>query len=61
VSSGNDVPKLDREQVEEIKRRYEAGGVTKAELGREFGISDVQVGRIIRGARWTTEGAVARR
>lgn len=44
--------KLTAEQVEEIRRRYAAGGVLQRELGEEFGIGQTQVGRIVRRVRW---------
>jgi hypothetical protein len=44
--------KVDLEQVREIRRRYAAGGSTQASLGTEFGISQTEVGRIVRRDRW---------
>lgn len=41
--------KLTQAQAEEIRARYRAGGVTQKTLGVEFGLSDVAVGRIVRG------------
>jgi hypothetical protein len=48
--------KLTPVQVEEIKARYAAGGVTQAQLGREYGVSAVQISRIVTGARWGRVG-----
>jgi hypothetical protein len=39
-------------QVAEIRRRYAAGGVTQAQLGREFGARQDWVSRIVRGQGW---------
>lgn len=44
--------KLTLEQVREIRIRYSAGGESQSKLGKEFGVSQTQVGRIIRGVRW---------
>lgn len=43
--------KLSDQQVESLVARFNAGGVTKAALAREFGVSDVLVGMIVRGSR----------
>lgn len=53
--------KLTAEQVIAIQARFAAGGATKAALAREYGVSDVQIGRIVRGERWNEEAAAARR
>lgn len=44
--------KLTLQQVREVRERYARGGVSQTALGVEFGISQTQVGRIIRGVRW---------
>lgn len=38
---------------EEIKARYEAGGVSQAQLAEHYGISQTQVSRIIRSRKYT--------
>lgn len=53
--------KLTTIQVAVIRARYAAGGVSQATLGREFGISQVQIGRIISGQRWSTVGVIRER
>jgi hypothetical protein len=45
--------RLSAEQVLEIRRRYAAGGVTLAALGREFGVSKPTVHQIVAGKLWT--------
>lgn len=44
--------KLSRDQVQEIRRRYSDRGVTQKQLGREFGVSRVQIGKIVNGKLW---------
>lgn len=44
--------KLTAAQVEEIRLRYAAGGIFQRELGEEFGVSQTQIGRIVRRVRW---------
>ena len=44
--------KLTRNDVEEIRRRYAAGGTTQQRLGDEFGIDQTHVGRIVRLEMW---------
>ncbi len=44
--------KLDQERASEIRCRYAAGGVSQAELAREFGVSGNTVWRIVRGYIW---------
>ncbi len=43
--------KVTVEQVREIRRRH-ANGETSAALGREYGLSDVAVGKIVRRQNW---------
>jgi hypothetical protein len=45
--------KLTNEQVREIRRRYEVGGVTLKALAAEFGVGISAVGRIVRRESWT--------
>lgn len=41
-------------QVIEIRRRYDAGGVTQKELAEEFGMSQPLIGQIVRRVAWKT-------
>lgn len=43
---------LKQEQVEEIRRRYAAGGISQQKLGNEFGVSRECVSKIVRRVRW---------
>jgi hypothetical protein len=44
--------KLSEEQVEEIRRRYKPGVVAQWELGREYGVNQTTISKIVRGTRW---------
>jgi hypothetical protein len=44
--------RLTENQVREIRRRFAAGGVTKAALGREYGIDEVSIGAVIARKTW---------
>ena len=44
--------KLNTEQVQEIRDRYAAGGVTHRELAAEFGVSRPMIGYIVRRENW---------
>lgn len=44
--------KLTSDQVTEMRSRFAAGGVRQAALGREYGVSAQQVGRILRREKW---------
>ena len=44
--------KLTAAQVAEIRRRYEAGGITMAQLGTEYDVHAMTVQKIVRGKRW---------
>jgi len=44
--------KLTAAQVAEIRHRYAAGGILQRELGEIYGVSQTQIGRIIRRVRW---------
>jgi hypothetical protein len=48
--------RLTAEQVVEIRRQYDEGA-TQASLGIAFGISTVQIGRIVRGESWVDNQA----
>lgn len=45
--------KLDVLQVQQIRKAYEEGA-TQGEIARAFGMSAVQIGRIVRGESWPT-------
>jgi hypothetical protein len=49
--------KLTPEQVQEIRDRFDRGGVTKAELAREYEISATGVWRVITGRSYFKENA----
>ena len=44
--------KLTRTQVEEIRARYRTGTITQKALGKEFGVGQAQISRIVRGEEW---------
>lgn len=44
--------KLTQEQVEEIRRRYKAGGITQAQLAKEYGVLQPAISAAIRGHTW---------
>jgi len=44
--------KLTEHQVREIRKRYAAGGTSHSKLAKEYKMSKVQIGRIIRRQRW---------
>lgn len=44
--------KLTADQVREIRARHAAGGVTFAQLGREYGLHYVSVSAIVKGKKW---------
>lgn len=44
--------RLTAAQVQTIRARYQAGGVTQGDLAREYQVSVVQIGRIVRGESW---------
>jgi hypothetical protein len=45
--------KLTEEKVLEIRARFAAGGISKAALGREYGVNETAIGFIIRRESWT--------
>jgi predicted DNA-binding protein (UPF0251 family) len=49
--------KLTADQVEEIRRLYAEGLYYQRELGEMFGVSQTQVGRIVRGTRWKSHAS----
>lgn len=44
--------KLSSEDVIEIKDRYKSGNVTQCELASEFGVTQANIGYIVRGESW---------
>lgn len=44
--------KLTPEQVEEIRMRYQAGGITQADLGAEYGVTQANVSIILKKKTW---------
>jgi hypothetical protein len=52
----NGFAKLTSEQVRMMRQRYAAGGVTYAQLGREFGTDEANVGSIIQRKTWRHVG-----
>lgn len=49
----NGQSKLTAQQVNEIRRRFASGGITKKSLALEYGVGQMAIGRIIRGERWS--------
>ena len=49
----NSQAKLTAAQVDAIRRRYAAGGITVTALAAAYGVSRSAVGMILRGERWT--------
>ena len=45
--------KLTINEVLEIRKRYDLGGITQKELGRLYGVGQDQVSRIVTGKRWS--------
>lgn len=45
--------KITAEDAEAIRLRYARGGVTHADLGRQYGISPSQVRNVVHGASWS--------
>jgi transposase len=45
-------PKLDWAKAQAIRARYAAGGVTQAQLAREFAVSQKQISNITSGRQW---------
>ncbi len=44
--------KLTAKDVREIRIRYAKGGISQMALGREYGVSDTQIWRIVHRKRW---------
>lgn len=43
---------LSAEDAAAIRREYSGGGVTQAELGAKYGVTQTTVSKIVRGATW---------
>lgn len=58
--SGETSPKakLTLMQVAAIRARYAVGDISQLTLGLEFGVSQTQVGRIVRGVQWRQRSAL---
>ena len=54
--SSHGMSKVTEEQADEIRRRYEAGGVYQRELGEEFGLHQTMVSLIVRRKNWRHVG-----
>ena len=48
--------KISSAQVTDIRTRWAAGGITQKQLGKEFGIAQTQISRIVNLQRWITRG-----
>jgi hypothetical protein len=49
---GNGNAKLNRTDIEEIRRLYASGKYSQSQLGRKFGITQTSVGRIVNRLNW---------
>ena len=47
--------KLTSEEVKEIRTIYGAGGITQSDLGRQFGVTQATVSKIVRGDTWAEQ------
>jgi DNA-binding transcriptional regulator YiaG len=51
--------KLSRAEVIEVRNRYETGGITQAELARQYNVSAAAVSRAVCGGSWhLTDGPI---
>lgn len=48
----NSYDKLSVSDVLEIRRRYAEGNIRQRDLGNDFGVSQTEISRIVRGTRW---------
>lgn len=48
----NGASKLTENSIREIKARYAAGGISQEALGKQYGVGQAQVARILSGQRW---------
>jgi hypothetical protein len=46
--------KLNEKKVLEIRERFSAGGVTYRGLGREYGVSNIQIRNVVKGRSWVS-------
>lgn len=46
--------KLTLDDVNDIRQRYAAGGVSQRELARVFGVTQPMIGKVVRGECWRT-------
>jgi hypothetical protein len=53
VGERNGQATLSKADMQRLRRAYERGNVSQTELGRQFGISQAQVSRIVTGRRWS--------
>jgi len=49
---GNPKAKLNWDQVRDIRARYAAGGIRQIDLAREYGVTQPNIGDIVRGNTW---------
>jgi hypothetical protein len=50
---GNALPALTPDECAEVRSRYFAGGITQAELGREYGVTQACISKVVNGKiRW---------
>jgi hypothetical protein len=49
--------KLTRAQVDTIRARHEAGGITQLALAREYGVTEVSINNIVCRRTWVAEAA----
>lgn len=55
VSAGGEkhgMAKLNRKQVEKIKKEYSTGNFSQAFLGKKYGVNQTMIGFIVRGCNW---------
>lgn len=49
----NGFAKLSEQQIDEIRRRYSAGGIRQVDLAEEFGVGQSHISRIVRAESWS--------
>jgi len=52
VGALSSTARLTQAQVDAIRELYAAGGISKSDIGRQFGISNSHAGRVISGRCW---------
>jgi hypothetical protein len=50
--SKHNMAKLREDQVIEIRRRFASGGISSAQLGREYGVCPTTINAIVAGRIW---------